>query len=246
VEPLFLLDLVKAKEDEFAFSTAPTSFVNMIVHLFEKPLDDLAKIPDLEPKILSDLYKAIKNETFIKAPMKPREKPVDPDPKVVPRKLPDENKWIWDIIEEVRNTLLVGIQPLAEYKKSWDEYLDLLKLDPDEFTRNIEMEENAWEVEQIQTEIAQIIEKEKRLRQRLPEKIQVSFFEINCKEMKETLAEKYQTLQKNFIDMIAKRARFQAQAIFNDFQQIQNKIREHPTNIEKLTDIRDYINNLPG
>jgi dynein heavy chain len=99
VEPLFLLDLVKAKEDEFAFSTAPVSFVNMIVHLFEKPLEDVAKIPDLEPKILSDLYKAIKNETFIKAPMKPREKPVDPDPKVVPRKLPDENKWIWDIIE---------------------------------------------------------------------------------------------------------------------------------------------------
>lgn len=99
VEPLFLLDLVKAKEDEFTFSTAPISFVNMIVHLFEKPLDDLAKIPDLEPKILSDLYKAIKNETFIKAPMKPREKPVDPDPKIVPRKLPDENKWIWDIIE---------------------------------------------------------------------------------------------------------------------------------------------------
>ena len=31
--------------------------------------------------------------------MKPREKPVDPDPKMVPRKLPDENKWIWDIIE---------------------------------------------------------------------------------------------------------------------------------------------------
>lgn len=181
VEPLFLLDLVKAKEDEFAFSTAPNSFVNMIVHLFEKPLDDLAKIPDLEPKILSDLYKAIKNETFIKAPMKPREKPVDPDPRVVPRKLPDENKWIWDIIEEVREKLLVGIAPLAEYKKSWDEYLELVKLDPDEFTRNIEMEENAWEVDQIQAEIAQIIEKEKKLRQRLPEKIQVSFFEINCK-----------------------------------------------------------------
>lgn len=61
IEPLFLLDLVKAKEDEFAFSTTPVSFVNMIVHLFEKPLEDVAKIPDLEPKILSDLYKAIKN-----------------------------------------------------------------------------------------------------------------------------------------------------------------------------------------
>jgi dynein heavy chain len=89
--------------------------------------------------------------------MKPREKPIDPDPKVVPRKLPDENKWIWDIIEEVREKLTEGIKPLFEYKKSWDEYLDLLKLDPDEFTRNIEMEENAWEVDQIQGEIAQII-----------------------------------------------------------------------------------------
>lgn len=89
MEPLFLIDLVKAKDDDFTYSTAPASFVNMIVHLFEKPLEDLAKIPDLEPKILSDLYKQLKNETFIKAPMKPREKPVDPDPNVVPRKLPD-------------------------------------------------------------------------------------------------------------------------------------------------------------
>lgn len=60
------------------------------------------------------------------------------------------------------------------------------------------------------------------------------------------MAEKYQTLQKNFIDMIAKRARYQAQAIFNDFQQIQNKIRENPNSIEKLTDIKDSINSLPG
>ena len=43
----------------------------MIRSLFEKPFEDLAKIPDLEPKILSDLYKAIKNEAFIKAPIKP-------------------------------------------------------------------------------------------------------------------------------------------------------------------------------
>lgn len=33
----------------------------MIVHLFEKPLEDVAKIPDLEPKIVSDLHKSIKN-----------------------------------------------------------------------------------------------------------------------------------------------------------------------------------------
>lgn len=37
--------------------------------------------------------------------------------------------------------------------------MDLLRLDPDEYTRNIEMEDNPWEVEQIQAEIAEIIKK---------------------------------------------------------------------------------------
>lgn len=61
----------------------------MVRGLFEKPFEDLAKIPDLEPKILSDLYKAIKNEAFIKTPIKPAQEPVDPDPNQMPRKLPD-------------------------------------------------------------------------------------------------------------------------------------------------------------
>ena len=29
----------------------------MMIQLFEKSLDEIAKVPDLEPKLLSDLYK---------------------------------------------------------------------------------------------------------------------------------------------------------------------------------------------
>lgn len=57
-----------------------------------------------------------------------------------------------------------AIKPLYEYKKSWGEYLDLLKMDPDEFTRKIEMDDNPWEVEQIQAEISDIIKKDKIMR----------------------------------------------------------------------------------
>ena len=95
----------------------------MIKNLFEKPFDDLGKIPDLEPKILSDLHKGIKNEAFIKAPMKPTQEPVDPDPTQTPRKLPDENKWIWFLIKEVEETMGETLKPLIEYKQSWNEYL---------------------------------------------------------------------------------------------------------------------------
>lgn len=74
-----------------------------------------------------------------------------------------------------------AVSPLQDYKKSWSEYLDLLRMDPDEFTRKIEMDDNAWELDQIQTEIHNIIEKEKAMREKLPENIKVSFFEISCK-----------------------------------------------------------------
>ena len=101
LEPLFYVDLVKTKDDDFGFSCNPEKFVKMVKGLFEKPFEDLAKIPDLEPKILSDLYKAIKNEAFIKAPIKPSQEPIDPDPSILPRKMPDENKWIWFLVQEV-------------------------------------------------------------------------------------------------------------------------------------------------
>lgn len=64
--------------------------------------------------------------------------------------------------------------------------------------------------------------------------------------MKEFLSEKYQNLQKNLIDMIAKKAKSEAQTIFNSFQQMELKLKESPKDIEKLTEIREYIANLPS
>ena len=100
-----------------------------------------------------------------------------------------------------------AVEPLQEYKKSWGEYLDLLRMDPDEFARKIEMDDNPWELDQIQSQIHSIIDKERVMRERLPENIKVSFFEISCKEMKELLSEKYTTLHKNLIGMISKKAK---------------------------------------
>lgn len=34
--------------------------------------------------------------------MKPREKPIEPDPNELPRKYPDENKWLWDMYENLK------------------------------------------------------------------------------------------------------------------------------------------------
>jgi dynein heavy chain len=98
----------------------------MVINLFEKALEEISKIPDLEPKILQDLYKSQKNETYIKTPMKPKERPHSPNQSERPLKFPDENKWLWDLIESLRERLKEGIAPLQEYMDVFDKFKKIL------------------------------------------------------------------------------------------------------------------------
>jgi dynein heavy chain len=44
--------------------------------------------------------------------MKPREEPIIPDPQARPRKYADENKWIWDLVEDLKAKMNKGLEPL--------------------------------------------------------------------------------------------------------------------------------------
>jgi dynein heavy chain, axonemal len=140
--PLFTLEMLKTQDDsEFLYSTPPIQFVKMAISLLEKALDEIAKVPDLEPKILSDLYKSQKNESYIKTPLKPKERPLTPNPADRPRKYPDENKWLWEVIESMREKLMEGIEPLERYMEAFNKFKPVLHMNPDDEARKIEMDE---------------------------------------------------------------------------------------------------------
>ena len=47
-------------------------------------------------------------DNYIKAPMKPERKPIDPYPNALPRKYSDENKWLWDMYQLLENKFKRG------------------------------------------------------------------------------------------------------------------------------------------
>jgi hypothetical protein len=57
-----------------------------------------------------------------------------------------------------------AILPLDEYLKSFDPFLDILKMNPDEMVRAIEMEENPREIDSIKEEIANVYRKIENLK----------------------------------------------------------------------------------
>jgi len=51
---------------------------------------------------------------MLKAPIRPRQKPSPPDP-LKKNVLPDENTWLWESYDSIKQALTESIQPLYEY-----------------------------------------------------------------------------------------------------------------------------------
>lgn len=62
---------------------------------------------------------------------------------------------------------------------------------PDDYSREIELEENARDIELIKEEILRTYKKENELKLLIPETVHVSIFEIHLKETVSILEERY-------------------------------------------------------
>ena len=247
-QALVLIDLVKVTNiEEFNYSIKPEKIVKEILTLLEKALDELKAIPDLEPKIQESLHKAKKNETYVLTPILPKEEPEIPNPSAIPRRYPEDNKWVWDLYHDFKKLLMVAVQPLQEFTQQFDKYLHLLKIKPDQFVAELENDDEFQSAERIKQEIEKFQLQEENQRKAIPEEIHVSCFQINCKELIRFCCGKYQDLNKRLIDLIARRARESTARIFQQLNDTQKELRRNPANIEELTDLNEYIGNtLPN
>jgi dynein heavy chain len=119
----------------------------------------------------------------------------------------DENKWVNDLYDQLKIDIEYALLPLDIFLKQFDNYKEILKIKPDEYLKKVESDEKPKEIEQIRDEINEFVFKEKKLRESMPESVQVGFFKVNCKEIVSLLAGKYLLLSKGLIDVMAKRAR---------------------------------------
>lgn len=79
----------------------------------------------------------------------------------------------------------------------------------------------------------------------MPKSIQVSIFQINCEDTVKFLANKYERICELLKEIIAKRAKSQSTELFKKLKEIKDKIKNKPDNIEKLTEITDYMEVVP-
>lgn len=246
-QPILSVDFIQvAGKKEFNFLFKPDKIRNDILSLFEKAIEELKTIPDLEPKVVEQLNKAKKSETYILTSILPKSYPETPDPTIIPKRYCDENKWVWDLKEDLNTYLKKAVTPLREFKTHFEKYKDILAIKPEKFVIEIEEGENKGNLEFIKNEIIKWQEKEKSLKKQIPEEIQVGCFIIDCKEALRILLGKYQEINKKLIEMLAKKLKENGFGILRKLKDFEKEIYQSPEDIESLSQLKEFVEiNLP-
>jgi dynein heavy chain len=239
--PLIKIDLIRvANQNEFNYSIRPQKLVEEVLTLVSKGLEEMEKIPDLEPKILEKLFKARKTVSHILTPQLPKSEPEIPDPTEKPRRYPDENKWVWDLYQEYRKIMEKAVEPLKRYTEMYEKYKPLIAINPDEYIMKLEHEEGAKTAEGLQAEISRWAEAEAKVKQEIPEEVTVSCFLIDCRELIRFLTSKYQDMNKRLIELMARKARDKIASTRKQIAEILKKVRQSPTKIEELAEFKNF------
>lgn len=101
------------------------------------------------------------------------------------------------------------------------------------------------DIVELKKDIYKHFEEEKRLKSEIPEKIIVSMFEIDCRDMREALSGKHKRIAEEEIEIIAKTARNQTNKLLKKFKEWQDIIEKTPSNIEELNEIREFMTKVP-
>jgi len=242
--PLFLLDLVLKPGHEIPqYSTDPKEVVNTVMGIFEDGIKVLQEIPQLEPILLKHLFlKNTHGNKSLKAPLIPLSEPKIPERKHI---LPDENTWLWNASQKIRNSLLSAVGPLKEYLKTFEKFIPESQLNVEKYILGLNDFDNPASVDEIKMDIAKHRKEVLRLEQEIPESVNVSYFKVNCKEIRKLFVGKHSSIVEKEIKQIANRARDMNSELSLHFEEMESKIRKVPSTIEELTDIKDYMAALP-
>jgi len=111
--PLFHIDLTVGEDKKPQYSNPPQDVVQLILSIFDAGIKSLQEISQVEQKLLQHLFKSNEKQ-YLKATYRPDYRPEEPDPENK-KELPDENTWVFDEYDKLRECVTKIIDPLEQY-----------------------------------------------------------------------------------------------------------------------------------
>lgn len=200
--PLFHVDLTVGEDRKPKYSTSAKEVVSSILTIFDSGIKSLQEITQVEQKLLPHLFKT-NAKMFLKATHRPDFRPEEPNPDDL-KELPNENTWVFDEFNKLRDRIANIIEPMEKYITTFDKYQKEYELDPDKIMAQWADPDDWPEVDVLRGDINFHKAEEKRLQGEIPEEITVSIFKISTKVIRDELAAKHKRIAEEEIILISK------------------------------------------
>ncbi|ORY49032.1 hypothetical protein BCR33DRAFT_714104 [Rhizoclosmatium globosum] len=216
--PLFQIDLT-FKNGVISYNTDLGMYETAILNVFDKAMTAVESLPQLEPLVLDQMFWATKPNLQI---------PHNKEPAIA------------KLREKLRRSLREGLGPLEEYLRTYDKHLRVLNLNINTYAE--EYEEENHTIEEMEQDIINHTKDWEALDKDIPSHISLGLFWVSCDSIRAAMRK---DLAKVVLDILARRTAKIAQGISQAFTGIQNRLKDHPTKIEELTELRDYMKTIP-
>ena len=243
--PLFKVNLIKREDKSVDITTKPEELLKDLKALFDEGLKLTQKVPQVEPELLSNLIKKADNHVIpLKSIIKSgKSKPEATSSEKIRQgyELNDDSIWIWEMYNRLDNNIQKAVAPIKPYIKMFDMFKEDIHLDTAQIIKQMKDEKEKWPTLKIKEDIVKNKARGAEIQSLIPETINVSFFQINCKEFREDLSKKYEKFSDLQIELLKERALESNKEVLNKYATMRKEITKEIENIDDLVAVKNFI-----
>lgn len=158
----------------------------------------------------------------------------------------EEFDWVSQLYERLHNSLLLGKEPLDKFLASFQQYKEYLEIIPEQYVKKFEEDGDPNLVFKIRDDIIRSQKLKDKILQEISPEIHVSFFLINCKDIREYLLNIFDKIYDLEIEILSNKARDYRNTIHKQCDEIKKEIAKTGKNIDELVLIEKTIDDVPN
>ena len=219
--PLFTLELGPV-DGAFGFSTSVDEFEATPIALFLQALDLLHEVPQVESSVLKRLF--LGKQKFLQSVR--QDFPVPAHLKT-----------------QMEQDLKKACQPLRDYIRQYDHFIEFMNMDLTEYVRSYEEREASLSEDEL--EIERLLAEKQKVLDFIPQFITIGMFNIKLESINRSLAGKYDQLIRMIMSLIAEKASAKAKFVIAKYTKIHARLMTPYNTIEEVAEMEDYIKDVP-
>jgi dynein heavy chain len=242
--PLFHI-FVKYRDGKFEYNYSVELLIEDLMRLFDEGLDKLYRIPLINPnedesnyrKGYFDILSRSKNPRYQGNVQSATEH----------KQFNEDEVWAQSLYERLEQSLKLGLKPLDEYLTKFSPYKDYLNIVPEQYLKKFdEEEEEGSGVNKLKSDIIKLNKLRDKILNEIEEEIPVSYFLVNCKEIRENLIKLFEKVIELMIQKLQSKAKELKVNVTKRCEEIKRDILKSSKNIEELVAVEKYIDDVPS